>query len=84
MKTTEAIIDQLVKEIGNYVTFWCVRYTYRGRVIEVGKDYVKLDDAHAVEITGNATDKQPKNEDCIPSTLIINLDAILRIEGDSL
>lgn len=59
-----------------HVAVWCVRYTYRGIVKEIGDEVLTLSNPTAVEVTGPANASTPKNEDPIPSDLHIALDAI--------
>lgn len=62
--------------VGQPVAFLCARYWYRGMLVEVGDDFVVLENARAVETTGKASDSKPNVEDPIPSQLMISMMAL--------
>ena len=61
--------DLMEQYLGKPLAILCVRYWYRGRVAEVGEDFVTLTDALAVERTGPASGEAAPTEDPIPSDL---------------
>ena len=59
-----------------YISIWCVRYTYRGRVNRVTKDYVELLNPHMVEVAAKDDKEKPAHEDHMNSPAIISLASI--------
>lgn len=72
----KSLEEKFSQYIGKYIAIWCIRYTYRGKIVEVRESHLVLHDAHAVEITGRSDGPRAKKEDCLPGELIINTDAI--------
>jgi len=64
------------KFMGEPVAVLCMRYWYRGRLAEVGEDFIVLTEAKAVEETGPASQAEPNQEDPIPSDILIKTMAI--------
>jgi hypothetical protein len=62
-----------------YVAVWTFGWVYRGLLAHVGDQALVLKDACAVEETGAANNKEPKQETPIPSDVIISLDCIENI-----
>lgn len=62
--------------LGKVIAILCSRYCYRGRVAEVGSDYMILTNAWTVERTGPASSTAAVTEDSVPSDLVVNVDAI--------
>ena len=62
-----------------YIAVWTFGWVYRGYLEYVGDQLLVLDDVHAVEETGKADEKAPKQETYIPSKVIINYDSVENI-----
>jgi len=62
--------------LGNKIAALCVRYHYRGFVGEAGVDFIRLDHASSVEVSGRAMQKTPETEDDIGGSIYIKADAI--------
>ena len=60
ISTMEVQEDGLLKLLGEQVQLWCLNYIYAGKLIEVNKEDVVLEDAVVVYETGNMKDKQFK------------------------
>ena len=71
--------DVLRAYMGKKIGIWCVRYTYRGVVKEVGEDYLILSSAYMIEVSGTADKDKPEREDALPNDLIIPFQAIENI-----
>jgi len=68
--------DILTEHLGEPISVLCVRYWYRGVVREVGADFLVLDPAWAVSVTGAPTASQATTEDRLPGRLIVKTDFI--------
>jgi hypothetical protein len=75
-KTNRTMADEIAEYLDEPLAILCARYWYRGRVAEVGKDFVTLSEVRAVEVTGPAASDRPQTEDPVPSDLTVSVGAI--------
>lgn len=68
--------QHLLKFVGQKVAVLCARYTYWGRLSEVGTGYIVLATASAVEQSGPASGASPTLADPINGSITIFTDAI--------
>jgi len=73
------LADRIQEFVGKPFSVLCARYWYRGVLAEVGEDYILLQNPFAVEVTGASTSNEARQEDAIPSDLIISLFAVEQI-----
>ena len=68
--------EALKRFLGQKCAVLCCRFQYRGVLTEIGKDYIILADARAVEVSGPCNGAAPPTEDPIGSSVIIMLGSI--------
>ena len=66
----------LEQRIGDPVFLMCIRYSYRGTVVDVSGDSVILKDAFAILSTGPLNGKTVSNEEALPGLNLITLDSL--------
>lgn len=71
-----AFSEHAAQFIGQKVAVLAARYQYRGKLAEVGTDYLVLSNATAVETSGTSSAAQPQVEDAIGGSVTIKIDAI--------
>lgn len=69
-------IKALTDLIGETYTFWCTRYIYHGKVKEVTKDYVVLENAGIVYETGELDSKSASDLQKLPNNCFIMVQSI--------
>ena len=69
--------EALQAYIGQPVSIICARFNYCGIVSSVGQDYVILANAHAIEESGPSSGERPVTSDCITSSVVISLAAVV-------
>lgn len=66
----------LQKMIGDPVFLLCIRFSYRGTIVDVSDDAVVIKDAFVVLNTGALNSKRASNEEMLPGINLIALDSI--------
>ena len=66
----------LKKRIGDPIFLMCIRFSYRGVIVDVSDDGVVLKDAFVVLSTGSLNNKKAINEEILPGVNLVTLDSI--------